>query len=115
MHRGICVNGLTPAELIYAPFISELEGRAELIPKDLEGYAAQLADDYGPATEIAAINRVADIARWDTFHLIGHSFGASVALAFADQHAERVLSLVLIEPPQPADLRERPSTFMDAR
>ena len=83
---------------MFAPLASQLDGRADLILKDLEGYAPDFPDDYGPEVELAAIKHGADAAGWDEFHLIGSSFGATVGLAFACRYPERVLSLALIEP-----------------
>jgi pimeloyl-ACP methyl ester carboxylesterase len=99
MHKAICLNGVTPAKVAFAPLAAALEGQAELILKDLDGYAADFADDYGPKTELEAIRRLAEAAGWDRFHLLGQSFGASVALAFAREHPQRVISLALVEPP----------------
>jgi pimeloyl-ACP methyl ester carboxylesterase/ribosomal protein S18 acetylase RimI-like enzyme len=54
----------------------------------------------GPLTladEAAVITALADRAG-EPIHLIGHSYGAAVALRFAQAHPERLRSLVLIEP-----------------
>jgi pimeloyl-ACP methyl ester carboxylesterase len=97
--RAICLSGGAPAATTFAPLAEALDGRAHLIPKDLEGYADDFPDDYGPATEVEGIIRAANAAGWERFHLVGQSFGASVALHFACQHPGRVQSLVLNEPP----------------
>lgn len=99
VHRAICLSGLTPATSIYRPLAGALAGRAELILKDLEAYGPNLPAAYGPATELAGINGAADASGWEKFHLVGHSFGASVALAYACDRLQHVLSLVLVEPP----------------
>lgn len=99
VHRAICLSGLTPANSIYAPLAGALAGHAELVLKDLEAYGPDLPAGYGPATELAGINWAADASGWERFHLVGHSFGASVALAYACDRPQRVQSLVLVEPP----------------
>jgi pimeloyl-ACP methyl ester carboxylesterase len=55
---------------------------------------------YGPfalADEVALADAVLPPGH-GPLHLVGHSYGAAVALRFAVQHAERLRSLVLIEP-----------------
>ena len=99
VHRAICLSGLTPANSIYAPLAGALAGHAELVLKDLEAYGTTLPAGYRPATELAGINWAADAYGWERFHLVGHSFGASIALAYACDRPQRVQSLVLIEPP----------------
>lgn len=56
---------------------------ANAVPTDLAGHAADLA---------ALLDRVG----WTSAHLVGASFGAEVALAFAAARPERVRSLVAI-------------------
>lgn len=97
--RAICLSGAAPAALTFAPLADALGSRAHLILKDLEGYAMEFPDGYGPSTEVEGIVRAADRAGWQHFHLVGQSFGATVALALACQHSGRVQSLALNEPP----------------
>ena len=65
MHRAICLSDLTPATSIYTPLAGALAGHAELVLKDLQAYGPNLPAGYGPATELAEINRAADAARWE--------------------------------------------------
>jgi pimeloyl-ACP methyl ester carboxylesterase len=48
--------------------------------------------------EVAGVDRAADAARFDRFHLYGHSGGGAVVLAYVSAHPERVISLTLDEP-----------------
>ena len=79
-HRAICLNGVTPAEVTYRPFASALGTDAELRLKDLEGYAADFPMEYNLDTEVRGISRLAMDAKWERFHLVAYSGGASVAL-----------------------------------
>jgi pimeloyl-ACP methyl ester carboxylesterase len=89
---------LMPAGARYAPLVEALDGRVAW-PKDLELYAGdQPADDYGIDSEVASLERFVEGHGAERFHLYGHSAGGSIALAFAAQHGDRLLSLALDEP-----------------
>jgi pimeloyl-ACP methyl ester carboxylesterase len=89
---------LMPADARYARLVEALGG-GDAWPKNLELYAGDVpADDYGIATEVAGLERFVDARGADRFHLYGHSAGGSIALAFAAEHGERLLSLALDEP-----------------
>ena len=78
--------------------MSRLAG-CNVIAKDLEVYAAEMPpSDYSIAREVAGVERVANDAGFERFHLYGHSGGGAVALAYAAAHADRLLSLALDEP-----------------
>ena len=92
-------GGVMPAELAYAALLAQLGPAVDARPKELEVYAADVPPtDYSLATEVAGIERVADGAAFERFHLVGYSAGGASALAFAASHPERVLSLALMEP-----------------
>jgi pimeloyl-ACP methyl ester carboxylesterase len=69
------------------------------IIKDLEVYADDAPPpDYSIAMEVDGVERAANDAGLDRFHLYGHSGGGAVALAFAAAHPGRLLSLTVDEP-----------------
>jgi pimeloyl-ACP methyl ester carboxylesterase len=76
----------------------ELSSSAVIAPKPLEVWTGELGDDYGMATEVAAVDRFARDLGWPRFHLVGFSAGASVALAAALALGSAVLSVAVIEP-----------------
>jgi len=82
----------------WAGVARKLSGQLHLIAPDLVGHGQGPAHDpdrdYHDQTTEAAL-------RWlpeGQTHLIGHSFGATVALRLALDHPHRVASLTLIEP-----------------
>ena len=90
---------LMPASVRYSPLIGALGPGVRTAPKELEVYAHDVPpDDYSVATELDGLSRFLDEQGVDRIHLYGHSAGASVALAYAAEHPERVLSLALDEP-----------------
>src|SRR5918994_1723187 len=96
-HPVIFLPGiLMPAELRYAALLEALGDEVDAVVKDLEIYATSPpSPDYSLAAEVAAVDRVADEAGFERFHLYGHSGGGAVALAYLAEHRERVVSLAV--------------------
>lgn len=92
-------GGVLPAGPAYGGLLRVLGERVDAVAKDLELYAEERPPpDFGLGTEREGIRRVADAHGFDRFHLVGYSAGGASALSFAAQHAERLLSLALLEP-----------------
>lgn len=92
-------GGLMPAAPAYAALLAELGPDVDARPKELDVYEGdEPPPDYSLETEVAGINRVADHAGFERFHLVGYSGGGASALAFAASHPERLLSLAVMEP-----------------
>jgi pimeloyl-ACP methyl ester carboxylesterase len=90
----VCVNGVVPPELTFARLAGDVTERPVRL-HDLVGYREELPPGYGVGAELSALGAVVDGGA----HLLGYSAGASVTLAFAAAHPDRVASLTLIEPP----------------
>jgi pimeloyl-ACP methyl ester carboxylesterase len=89
---------LAPAAIRYAPLISFLPD-VNAVTKDLEVYTEDVPPpNYSIAMEVDGVDRFADEAGFDRFHLYGHSGGGAIALAYVVAHPERVLSLAVDEP-----------------
>lgn len=89
---------IMPASLRYASLFANLEDE-DVRAKELEIYAAESPpDDYSIALEVGGLDRYADEAGLERFHLYGHSAGGAVALAYVAAHPDRVISLGLDEP-----------------
>lgn len=87
-----------PAELAYGALLEALGDDVDAFAKDLELYADdEPPPGYGLDAEIDGVLRLADARGFDRFHLVGYSGGGAAAVAFADSHPERLLSLALLE------------------
>jgi epoxide hydrolase 4 len=62
-------------------------------------------DAYRPERLVEDVRAIADQAAVDTFHLVGHDFGAVVAWAFALTAPERLDRLVIMSGPHPDALQ----------
>jgi pimeloyl-ACP methyl ester carboxylesterase len=92
-------GGVTPVRPSYAPVLEELGDEVEPLLKDLDVYeGAAPPPGYSIALEVAAALRAADLAGFQTFHLVGYSGGGAVALDLVALHPERVRSLAMFEP-----------------
>jgi pimeloyl-ACP methyl ester carboxylesterase len=89
---------IAPAKSRYAPLLAELPG-VQCVLKDLEVYRDSAPpEDYSITIEIDGLDRAADEAGFDRFHLYGHSGGGAIALAYVAARPHRVLSLAVDEP-----------------
>ena len=107
---------LMPARLRYAPLRQALAPAEDLFTKELEIYVGpEPPPGYTIATETGGLGRFADDRGLDRFHLYGHSAGGAIALAYAAEHPDRVLSLALDEPGTDfnADDREQVAEIYD--
>jgi pimeloyl-ACP methyl ester carboxylesterase len=90
---------IAPAAFRYAVLLETLPKDVNPILKDLEVY-----DDDSPPpsysidTEVSGIDRAADKAGLDRFHIYAHSGGGACALAYVAAHPDRVITLAVDEP-----------------
>jgi len=81
-------------------FVEAESVRRRCLAPDLIGYG-ETADRQGRVFSMAQEMEVVDSLRalaGGPVHLVGHSYGGAVAAAYAQAHADQVLSLTLIEP-----------------
>jgi pimeloyl-ACP methyl ester carboxylesterase len=79
--------------------LEELPAGVDVRLKELEVYAAAAPPpDFDLGVEVAGVDRFADAAGFDRFHLVGYSAGGASALAYAVARPDRLLSLALLEP-----------------
>lgn len=89
---------MAPCAVRYAALLAELAD-VNAVLKDLEVYRdAAPAADYSIQSEIEGLDRAANNAGLDRFHVYGHSGGGAIALAYVTEHPERVLTLAVDEP-----------------
>jgi pimeloyl-ACP methyl ester carboxylesterase len=93
-------GGILPARLAYENLLATFDRDVAARTKELEVYSA--ADVPPPAyelnNEITGIERSADEAGFERFHLVGYSAGGASSLAYALTRPDRLLSLTLAEP-----------------
>jgi pimeloyl-ACP methyl ester carboxylesterase len=88
-----------PAGAAFGDLLVELGSDVDAVAKDLEVYAADAPpSDYSLDVEVEGVLGAARTRGWDQFHVVGYSAGASVALACAAAHPDRLSSLALLEP-----------------
>jgi pimeloyl-ACP methyl ester carboxylesterase len=89
---------IAPAEVRYGALIQQLRGTRSLI-HDLAVYDHdEPPDGYSIPMELDALDRTADQAGLEQFHVFGHSGGGAVALAYAATRGDRLVSLAVDEP-----------------
>jgi pimeloyl-ACP methyl ester carboxylesterase len=89
---------IAPAAIRYGPLVERL-GDVDVVVRDLAVYNYdEPPPDFSIDTELGALDRAADDAEFEKFHLYGHSGGGAVALAYAASHGDRVQSLAVDEP-----------------
>lgn len=89
---------IAPAEVRYRALIGQLGGVPSML-RDLAIYdGAEPPEGYSMSTELDALDRAADEAGLEEFHLFGHSGGGAVALAYAAERGNRLISLAVDEP-----------------
>jgi pimeloyl-ACP methyl ester carboxylesterase len=98
--RVVLLPGIVmPAPAAYGDLLAELASDVDAVAKDLEVYATDPpSPDHSLEVEVDGVLAAARTRGWGRFHLVGYSAGASVALACAARHGDRLSSLALLEP-----------------
>jgi pimeloyl-ACP methyl ester carboxylesterase len=98
-HSVVFLPGIiAPAEIRYRALVDRLGGIRSVI-SDLAVYDHdEPPEGYSISTELDALDRSADEAGLERFHLFGHSGGGAVGLAYAAERGDRLVSLAVDEP-----------------
>jgi pimeloyl-ACP methyl ester carboxylesterase len=89
---------IAPAAIRYGPLVERLPD-VDAVVRDLAVYDGdEPPADFSIDTELVALDRAADEAGFDAFHLYGHSGGGAVALAYATSRGDRLRSVAVDEP-----------------
>jgi pimeloyl-ACP methyl ester carboxylesterase len=92
-------GGVLPAGPAYDELLRELGPGVDARAKELEVYRGDAPPEpFTLDVEADGIQRFAQAAGFDRFHLVGYSAGGASSLAYAAAHPDRLLSLSLMEP-----------------
>jgi pimeloyl-ACP methyl ester carboxylesterase len=107
----LCLHSSGGSGRQWSAYVAPLASRFRVVTPDLLGYAG---DGRWPSGTPTSLNdeaqALAPLLPPDGAHLLGHSYGASVALQLALRWPERVKSLTLYEPVRFALLFGEPAT-----
>ena len=111
MLHGLLVGNMTTWYFSAAPALAK---RHRVIAYDLRGHgmSERAARGYDLATMARDLEAIVDEVAEEPVDLVGHSYGAAVALTFALRRPERVKKLCLVEAPLPASHLEELESFL---
>jgi len=98
----VFVHGLSGSSSAWRDYETRFENDYNILTFDLRGHGKSLKpklyDDYKISEFVSDIKTLTDFLKIETFALVGHSFGASVALEFLLSHREKVNAAVFLAP-----------------
>jgi len=96
--RVLCLHGWLDNANSYVPMMPYLPDM-DLVAVDLpgHGHSSHLPGPYSVLDSTLRCLQIADALEWDTFHVVGHSLGGSLALMLTVAAPTRVLSTTAIE------------------
>ena len=95
--RVVFVHGLMAFAANWRRIANKLEDHYQCLIYDQRGHGRSIKPEtgYSPNDFAEDLNKITDDLGWDSFHLVGHSMGARVSMAFAHQYPEKVKSLCI--------------------
>ena len=94
----LLVHGYGSSTASYKPIFDELTRHHRVLAIDLPGFGLsdRRSGDYSPDALADLLAQVLDQKGLRRVHLVGHSWGASIVLAFALRHPDRLARLAVI-------------------
>jgi pimeloyl-ACP methyl ester carboxylesterase len=94
----LLVHGYGASSASYAPVLAALAEKFRVLAVDLPGFGRsdRREGDYSPEALADVLAQILDEKGVERAHVVGHSWGSSVVLAFALRHPERLEKLVVI-------------------
>jgi pimeloyl-ACP methyl ester carboxylesterase len=94
----LLVHGYGATIHSYEPILAELAKQFRVIALDLPGFGKsdRLEGDYSPMALAEVLVKVLDKKGIAQAHVVGNSWGASIALAFSLSHPDRLRKLIII-------------------
>jgi pimeloyl-ACP methyl ester carboxylesterase len=111
MMHGLLIGSLASWYFTIAPLLARSH-RVRMFDFRSHGRSARVATGYDTAT--LANDAAALTADLEPFDVVGHSWGALVALRFALAHPDRVRKLVIVEAPLPPSSALEMASFLDS-
>lgn len=108
--RLICLHSSGGTGRQWLPMAAAFADRFEVLTPELLGYAGARWPTGRPVSLDVEAQALAPLLQRGPVHLLGHSYGAAVALQIALRWPERIASLTLYEPVRFALLFGRPAT-----
>lgn len=108
--RTLCLHGWLDNANSFVPMMPYLPDM-DLVALDLpgHGHSSHLQGPYSVLDTAVRCLGIANALEWDTFHVVGHSLGGSIALMMAVAAPDRILSATSIESAGP--LTDAPENF----
>ena len=96
--RVLCLHGWLDNANSFVPMMPYLPDM-DLVAVDLpgHGHSSHLQGPYSVLDTAVRCFDIADALEWDSFHVLGHSLGGSLALMMAVANPARILSTTAIE------------------
>jgi pimeloyl-ACP methyl ester carboxylesterase len=99
----LCLHGFPELAVSWRFQFEQLSGDYQVVAPDLRGYGGTDAPtrvrDYSLAHLRADVGELLDVLEVDRVHLVGHDWGGAIAWSFAMHHADRLLSLAVLNCP----------------
>lgn len=98
----VFVHGMACSADLWKTQLADTAQTRRAIAIDLRGHGASTPpadDNYAPAACAADLLAVLEALKLDQIALVGHSYGACVALATAAAAPKRIAQLILVDPP----------------
>jgi 3-oxoadipate enol-lactonase len=99
----VFVHGFVASRRWWQPAMAQLPAQFHAYAIDLRAKPGEepVATGHTIARYAEDLHEFVDAMALDRFHLVGHSLGGGVALLYALQHADRLKSLLLVDPLAP--------------
>lgn len=105
----VFLHGFLETSKIWKPFLNELSSNRQVILIDLPGHGqtGNFGEVHTMELMAEVVNVVLDHLNIPNVTIIGHSMGGYVSLAFAENYADKISGIVLMNSTPEADTEER--------
>lgn len=96
----LLLHGLADLALVWSSLGEYLSDRYHIIAPDMRGHGETTKPEsgYSFAESISDLEALMEYLKWESAHILGHSWTGKLACIWARQHPERFLSMVLVDP-----------------